>query len=59
MNFHDILITSPSTFIKKVWEQDRRICYLILGVNYKGLKIVNARNSPGGQRSSQYINNKE
>ena len=34
--FHDILTTSPSTFIRKVWGQDRRICSLILAV--KGLK---------------------
>ena len=31
----DILTTSPSTFITKVWGQDRRICSLMLGV--KGL----------------------
>ena len=33
VNFLDILIiTSPITFIRKVWGQDRRICSLILGV---------------------------
>ena len=31
----DILILTPSTFIRKVWGQDRRIFYLVLGV--KGL----------------------
>ena len=33
VNFLDILITSPSTFKKKVWGQDGRICSLIFRVN--------------------------
>ena len=38
MNFLDVFTTSPSTFIRNVWGQDRRICSLILGV--KGLNSV-------------------
>ena len=37
MKFLDIVITSPRTFIRKVWGQDRRICSLILRV--KGLSV--------------------
>ena len=32
MNFLDIFTSPPSTFIRQVWEQDRRICSLILGL---------------------------
>ena len=57
MNFVDVLITSPSTFITKVWGQDRRICCLILGV--KGSKgatssaLVSQDEGPGDPYKKQ------
>ena len=36
--FLDISKILPSTFIRKVWGQERRICSLILGV--KGLRLL-------------------